>query len=205
MTKRKYEPTPMGDRQYYVYEVSYPEGMPNLAGIVFYVGKGSNLSRMDNHFQEARSGCDCSKCQSIRSVWDAGLAVVRRIVFESPLEREAFNEERRRILLHESPYLTNIVKTKKTLKVEPDLVKSAEVVRFFYNKRGFRVNSARQAKEFAWIDKEWKDDYETGLRKGRSIERIKALFLWSIRAAVTSSTQQGYIDLWEELFEARSL
>lgn len=187
---------------HYVYEFSYPEGMPEVGGIVFYVGKGSSLSRMDNHFQEARSECDCAKCQTIRVVWDAGLVVVRRIVFESPLERETFNEERRRILLHESSYLTNIVKTKKQLKDGPEPVVTGEVVRFFCDKRGFRMNSKRQEAEFTWLDQEWKESYEAWKSKGCGIETSKALFL-SIARSCASSTQRGYIDLWNELFEER--
>src|SRR5262245_2196176 len=98
-------------KSYYVYEFSYPEGMPELAGIVFYVGKGTGLHRMDKHLYEAANGCDCAKCKAIRSVWDAGLVVVRRIVFESRSESETLNEERKRIIQHQSPYLTNIVRT----------------------------------------------------------------------------------------------
>ena len=96
---------------HYVYEFSYPEGMPELAGIVFYVGKGTSLRRMDNHLKEAANGCDCAKCEAIRSVWDAGLVVVRRIVFESQSESKTLNEEKRRILQHRSPYLTNKIQT----------------------------------------------------------------------------------------------
>jgi hypothetical protein len=40
-----------------VYEFSCPEGMPELAGIVFYVGKGTNTDRTDAHFFiEAQKG-----------------------------------------------------------------------------------------------------------------------------------------------------
>lgn len=96
-------------KSHYVYEFSYPEGMPELAGIVFYVGKGTSLHRMDSHLREAANGCDCEKCKAIRSVWDAGLVVVRRIVFESRSNSKTLNEEKRRILQHRSPYLTNVI------------------------------------------------------------------------------------------------
>lgn len=95
-------------KSYYVYEFSYPEEMPELAGIVFYVGKGTKSSRMDAHFVEAANGCDSEKCKAIRSIWDAGLVVVRRIVFETRSEDEALAEEKRRILLHQLSYLTNV-------------------------------------------------------------------------------------------------
>jgi hypothetical protein len=69
---------------------------------------------MDDHFREAAGGCECQKCQAIRSVWDAGLVVVRRIVFETIFESEALKQEKARIVLHSSPYLTNIVGIPKT-------------------------------------------------------------------------------------------
>jgi hypothetical protein len=97
---------------YFVYEFSYPERMPELGGIVFYVGKGTKLTRMDAHFKEAAKGCICAKCEAIRLIWSLDLVVVRRIVFESRSESEVLNEERERIFRHQSPYLTNIVRTK---------------------------------------------------------------------------------------------
>jgi len=38
---------------YFVYEFSYPEDMSEVADKVFYVGKGTSLSRMDGHLREA--------------------------------------------------------------------------------------------------------------------------------------------------------
>jgi hypothetical protein len=95
-------------KSHYVYEFSYPEGMPDLAGIVFYVGKGTSLTRMNYHFIEASKGCDCGKCAAICSIWDAGLVVVRRIVFETLSHDEVLQEEKRRIKQHRSRFLTNI-------------------------------------------------------------------------------------------------
>ena len=83
---------------YFVYEFSYPEGMSEVADKVFYVGKGTSLSRMDGHLREAAKGCLCTKCEAIRSIWAAGLLVTRRIVFESRSESEVLNEERKRII-----------------------------------------------------------------------------------------------------------
>lgn len=93
-------------RSHYVYEFSYPQGMP-LAGVVFYVGKGTHLSRMNDHLREAAGGCTCEKCRAIRSIWAAGYIPARRIVFESLDEQATFAEERRRIALRASRYLTN--------------------------------------------------------------------------------------------------
>lgn len=107
-------------KSFYIYEFSYPEGMPEGKGAIFYVGKGTHVVRMDDHFREAMNGCECNKCQAIRSVWDAGLTVVRRIVFESTSEMDTLNEERRRILQHQSPFLTNIQRTTKVLVEKPD-------------------------------------------------------------------------------------
>jgi hypothetical protein len=96
-------------KSHYVYEFAYPQEMPELAGIIFYVGKGTSLSRMNDHFREAASEkCDCAKCEAIRSVWAAGLAVVRKIVFTSGDEKITLDEESRRIIRHRSPYLTNV-------------------------------------------------------------------------------------------------
>ena len=102
-------------KSHFVYEFSYPEELPELAGIVFYVGKATKLTRMDDHFKEAAKGCICAKCEAIRSILNLGLAVTRRIVFESLSESETLNEERRRIIQHQSPYLTNIVRTKNVI------------------------------------------------------------------------------------------
>lgn len=104
---------------YYVYEFSFPDGTVldeddgevNLSGVVFYVGKGTLASRMDHHFREAASGCECDKCNAIRAIWDAGLVVVRRIVFETLDEVEALNHERFLINTHMGPYLTNVMGT----------------------------------------------------------------------------------------------
>lgn len=103
-------------KSHYVYEFSYPERMPELAGIIFYVGKGTNLSRMNVHFQEAaREDCHCAKCEAIRSVWAVGLVVVRNIVFTSRDERATLAEEGRRIIRHYSPHLTNVRLPRETI------------------------------------------------------------------------------------------
>lgn len=97
-------------KSHYVYEFAYPQNMPlPWSGETFYVGKGTRLTRMDDHFKEAVNGCSCLKCQAIRLVWKAGLAVSRRIVFESTNELEVFQKEKQTIIKRKSPFLTNII------------------------------------------------------------------------------------------------
>jgi DNA-binding XRE family transcriptional regulator len=93
-------------KAFYVYTFAYPAGMPN-AGAVFYVGKGTSLHRMDHHFKEAVGGCQCQKCQAIRSVWDTGLPVERRIIFDTVDEQGALQHEQESIARYQSEHLTN--------------------------------------------------------------------------------------------------
>lgn len=144
-------------RSPYVYEFSYPEGMPGgLAGIVFYVGMGTNLSRMDNHFIEASHGCPCDRCNAIRSVWDAGLVVARRIVFESTDREEVRREEASRIVRHRSPYLTNIpgneVRQKKATGGRPRKGKKS------YEELDVQRGTAGEARETAYPSKEMEEE-----------------------------------------------
>ena len=68
-------------KPFYVYEFSYPEEIPERAGIVFYVGMSNTLTRLDKHLTEASGPCGCERCCAIRSIWDEDLLVVRRVVF----------------------------------------------------------------------------------------------------------------------------
>ena len=44
-------------KSHYLYKFFYTEWLPELAGIVFYVGKGTNTDRMNAHlFIEAQKG-----------------------------------------------------------------------------------------------------------------------------------------------------
>lgn len=58
----------------------------------FYVGKGGR-SRTNSHESEARRGCGCLKCVTVRSVWAAGFDVTARVVFETYDERAALARE----------------------------------------------------------------------------------------------------------------
>jgi hypothetical protein len=77
--------------KFYVYTLAYPDGK------VFYVGKGKK-NRVDQHEKEAARQCGCPKCCAIRSIWTAGGAVVKAIVFETANENEAYAHERAMII-----------------------------------------------------------------------------------------------------------
>ena len=100
---------------YFNYTLAYPEGFlsnegRDLSGIVFYVGKGTNASRMDAHLSEASRGCCCKKCCVIRWIWEKGKHPSRSIVFETPSEQTALINERYLIQeTYKSEYLTNVV------------------------------------------------------------------------------------------------
>lgn len=72
---------------WYVYTYSYPDGTP------FYVGKGTS-SRISVHESEAKSNCQCQKCQIIRGIWEKGQPVQKRFVFETFSESEALDREK---------------------------------------------------------------------------------------------------------------
>lgn len=75
---------------------------------VFYVGKGQK-GRIDEHEKEAQTGCLCEKCKAIRIIWKCGHPVRKRIVFETLVEDEAIENEKKLIVQYDSEYLTNIV------------------------------------------------------------------------------------------------
>jgi hypothetical protein len=103
---------------YIVYEFSYPQEMPGgLAGIVFYVGMADNTFRLDDHLFIAaghrKKGYDSANSQVIRSIWDAGLVVVRKIVYETLSKSDAETKEGDLIKFHQLSYLTNTYKLKR--------------------------------------------------------------------------------------------
>lgn len=87
-------------KTWYVYTYAFP------GGSIFYIGKG-NGGRIDEHEREAQSGCECTKCQTIREIWASGHPVQKRIVYETLLEAEALEYEKTLIHQHAGPHLTN--------------------------------------------------------------------------------------------------
>lgn len=87
---------------YYTYIYAYPDGE------VFYVGKGSG-TRLFAHEKEAKTGCECHKCGIIRSIWQSGKTVQKRIVFETFDASEALENERYLITQYRGPKLTNVM------------------------------------------------------------------------------------------------
>lgn len=68
---------------YYVYTLARPNGE------VFYVGKGTG-DRIDQHEHEAELGYRTEKCDVIRQIWSEGGHVLKRKVYETTVERDAF-------------------------------------------------------------------------------------------------------------------
>lgn len=86
--------------KYYVYTLARPDGR------VFYVGKGSG-DRINAHEKEARKGIQTYKCNIIRKVWSEGGEIIKRVVFRTNDEQEAFNCEIGLIALIGQDNLTN--------------------------------------------------------------------------------------------------
>lgn len=108
----------MDNKLFYEYLLRYPQGFfvgnVDVSGVVFYVGKGTPypvwrcIERIDIHEQEARRGCDCGKCQTIRSVWAKGQQIIKEKVFKSSHEHEVLAKEQTDIkITYAGPYLTN--------------------------------------------------------------------------------------------------
>jgi hypothetical protein len=80
--------------KYYVYELAYPDDFldQELAGVVFYVGKGKG-NRINFH-EEAASGkhydCNQRKCVIIQEIQAQGKQVVKRKVYETDVEQDAY-------------------------------------------------------------------------------------------------------------------
>ena len=86
--------------RFYVYFLCHPDGVP------FYIGKGQG-NRIVHHEKEARTGCECSKCQMIRTLWAQGDQVRYQIVLETDNEHAALAYERDLIRQYGLVNLTN--------------------------------------------------------------------------------------------------
>jgi hypothetical protein len=89
---------------YYVYTLAKPNGE------VFYVGKGKNY-RIDDHEREARNNKSSNdhKIRTIRKIWASGGQVVKKKIFETAVEEEAYNKEKEVIKKIGLQNLTNIL------------------------------------------------------------------------------------------------
>lgn len=95
----------MKDGRYYVYTLTDPRD-----GKVFYVGKGRG-NRVDAHERQAKRGIKSPKCDRIREIVAAGLAVIKEKVAFFDCEGEAYKFESRMILSMDG--LTNAQKIEK--------------------------------------------------------------------------------------------
>lgn len=87
--------------RFFVYTLSRSNGR------VFYVGKGTQLKRMNEHENEARRGRDSHKCRIIRKIWAAGQDVIKEIVFWTDDEQSAFAKEAELIAIYGKKNLAN--------------------------------------------------------------------------------------------------
>lgn len=105
---------------WYVYTYAYPVDM---GGAIFYAGKGTG-TRMFAHEMEARGGCQCAKCDIIRSIWTSGKTAQKSIVFETFVEAEAYQHESELITKYAAT-LTNVLGIPEEVRKERNL-KEAE-------------------------------------------------------------------------------
>lgn len=80
-----------------------------LDGKPFYIGKGG-VDRHHAHEIEARSGCQCSKCQAIRDIWAQGRELEIHVVATLGSARDAYLMECELISQHHA-ILTNVNKS----------------------------------------------------------------------------------------------
>lgn len=73
---------------------------------IFYIGKGTKR-RVFRHELEARRGCICWKCRTIRKAWREGGEIQRYILLTTEDEQEAFDYEKEMIALHGRGNLCN--------------------------------------------------------------------------------------------------
>jgi hypothetical protein len=90
-------------KRWYVYTLEKPDGE------VFYVGAGTG-NRINQHETEARSGILSRKCDVIREVWAQRQQIVKRIIYETDVRKDAKRFEQECIqFTYAGPYLTNVV------------------------------------------------------------------------------------------------
>lgn len=75
--------TTLPPNRFFVYVLKRPDGRP------FYVGKGT-ARRPKRHEVEARRGCECRRCRTIRKVWREGGQVEVESIAHDISEEDAF-------------------------------------------------------------------------------------------------------------------
>ncbi len=152
-------------KTWYVYTYAFPNGN------IFYVGKGCN-AHIDEHEHEARRGCDCKKCCTIRQIWEEGHPVQKRIVFETFKEYEALERENLLIQTYGLANLTNIKKGTSYISTKPaiDRVCAAPVFQALRLDAGLSINQLARLADV---------NYKTVIRaeEGQPIQYFKALVL----------------------------
>jgi len=95
--------------RFYVYALARPVKTKNkIDWRVFYIGKGSKR-RVFKHEEQARRGCTCYKCNTIRKVWRDGGEIQRYILMATDDEQEALAYEITMIDLYGRENLCNLV------------------------------------------------------------------------------------------------
>ena len=145
-------------KRFIVYALKRPDGRP------FYVGKGSRR-RPHQHISEARrEECCCRKCVIIRDIEYQGGEIEIEYLYETDIERDAFEAEARLIMELGSVYrLCNKLGTNHN----PDLPKAPlemtlhEMVRYLDRIDAEPAEQEQRLKEWAqsklaWLRKEWR-------------------------------------------------
>lgn len=109
---------------FYVYELIDPRN-----GQVFYVGKGRG-NRLDAHEKEARAGRISRKCDVIRSIEAAGLAVSKRKIGSFDDEQEAYDREAELVEEYGLAQLTNVVPGGGVARDGPTIYGDRNIARF---------------------------------------------------------------------------
>ena len=99
--------TPNSTTLFYVYALARPVKKRSADYRIFYIGKGTK-SRVFRHEGDARGGCDCRRCRTIRKVWREGSEIQRYILLTTENEQEALEYEKEMIALHGRENLCNL-------------------------------------------------------------------------------------------------
>jgi|SRR5215469_7383645 len=168
---------------WYVYTYAFPEGT------VFYVGKGCH-NRINEHEREAQGGCACKKCCTIRSIWESGKPVQKRIVYETLVEREAFAYENK--LINEVYGLENLTNLKG--RIAHNLVQQGQAVLSLQALREWAVLTQEELAQFVGVSAAAISLWKAGKKQPRSnhIHRL-AVALGVAEQDIISALQKDVI------------